>query len=79
MLSLLEHIGSRKIMASRAMTVPGHDILKHLAEETRHVYTSVFRGMHDMVVQSGTINPLGEEDHLVCDPSTLSADSSART
>jgi len=38
MLSLLEHIGSRKIMASRAMAVPGHDILKHLAEETRHAF-----------------------------------------
>jgi len=38
MLSLLEHIGSRKIMASRAMTTPGHDILKHLAEETRHAF-----------------------------------------
>jgi hypothetical protein len=38
MLSLLEHIGSRKIMASRAMTEPGHDILKHLAEETRHAF-----------------------------------------
>jgi hypothetical protein len=36
MLSLLEHIGSRKIMASRAMAEPSHDILKHLAEETRH-------------------------------------------
>ena len=34
----LEHIGSRKIMASRAMTEPGQDILKHLAEETRHAY-----------------------------------------
>lgn len=38
MLSLLEHIGSRKIMASRAMTEPGQDILKHLAEETRHAF-----------------------------------------
>ena len=38
MLSLLEHIGSRKIMASRAMTEPSHDILKHLAEETRHAF-----------------------------------------
>ena len=38
MLSLLEHIGSRKIMASRAMAVPGHEILKHLAEETRHAF-----------------------------------------
>jgi hypothetical protein len=38
MLSLLEHIGSRKIMASRAMAEPGHDILKHLAEETRHAF-----------------------------------------
>jgi hypothetical protein len=38
MLSLLEHIGSRKIMASRAITAPGHDILKHLAEETRHAF-----------------------------------------
>src|ERR1700681_3613229 len=38
MLSLLEHTGSRKIMASQAMTEPGQDILKHLAEETRHAF-----------------------------------------
>ena len=38
MLSRLEHIGSRKIMASRAMAEPDHEILKHLAEETRHAY-----------------------------------------
>ncbi|HMI97492.1 MAG TPA: hypothetical protein VK479_13350 [Micropepsaceae bacterium] len=38
MLSLLEHIGSRKIMASQAMTAAGHDILKHLAEEARHAF-----------------------------------------
>lgn len=35
-LSLLEHIGSRKIMKSPAMAGAGQDILKHLAEETRH-------------------------------------------
>ena len=35
-LSLLEHIGSRKIMASQSE--PGHDTLKHLAEETRHAF-----------------------------------------
>jgi hypothetical protein len=38
MLSLLEHIGSRKIMASRVMAAAGHDILKHLAEEARHAF-----------------------------------------
>jgi hypothetical protein len=39
-LSLLEHIGSRKIMASqsRADSAPSCDTLKHLAEETRHAY-----------------------------------------
>jgi hypothetical protein len=36
MLSLLEHIGSRKIMNSPAMNAPGLDGLKHLAEEARH-------------------------------------------
>jgi hypothetical protein len=36
MLSLLEHIGSRKIMLSLAMATGGKDVLKHLAEETRH-------------------------------------------
>ncbi|HXJ02536.1 MAG TPA: hypothetical protein VNH44_15035 [Micropepsaceae bacterium] len=36
MLSLLEHIGSRKIMTSRAMREPDLDGLKHLAEEARH-------------------------------------------
>ena len=35
-LSLLEHIGSRKIMASQSE--PGHDTLKHLAEEARHAF-----------------------------------------
>jgi hypothetical protein len=37
MLSLMEHIGSRKIMASQGETA-GHDTLKHLAEETRHAF-----------------------------------------
>jgi hypothetical protein len=36
MLSLLEHIGSRKIMTSPAMRGAGLEQLKHLAEETRH-------------------------------------------
>ncbi|HEY4265388.1 MAG TPA: hypothetical protein VGM72_08725 [Micropepsaceae bacterium] len=36
MLSLLEHIGSRKIMTSPAMQAPDLDALKHLAEEARH-------------------------------------------
>jgi hypothetical protein len=38
MLSLLEHIGSRKIMTSPAMSAPGLDGLKHLAEEARHAF-----------------------------------------
>jgi hypothetical protein len=38
MLSLLEHIGSRKIMTSPAMGVPSLDGLKHLAEEARHAF-----------------------------------------
>jgi hypothetical protein len=37
-LSLMEHIGSRKIMASQSPTDPGHDTLKHLAEEARHAF-----------------------------------------
>ena len=36
MLSLLEHIGSRKIMTSPAMRAAGIEELKHLAEESRH-------------------------------------------
>lgn len=36
MLSLLEHIGSRKIMTSPAMREAGMEELKHLAEESRH-------------------------------------------
>jgi hypothetical protein len=36
MLSLLEHIGSRKIMTSPAMRETGMEQLKHLAEEARH-------------------------------------------
>jgi hypothetical protein len=36
-LSLLEHIGSRKIMLSRAGDADG-GLLKHLAEETRHAW-----------------------------------------
>jgi hypothetical protein len=38
MLSLLEHIGSRKIMMSPVMHAPEHDLLKHLAEEARHAF-----------------------------------------
>lgn len=37
-LSLLEHIGSRKIMLSQARRAPGSDTLRHLAEETRHAF-----------------------------------------
>jgi hypothetical protein len=36
-LSLLEHIGSRKIMLARG-TAGNGDILQHLAEETRHAF-----------------------------------------
>ena len=37
-LSLMEHIGSRKIMASQSGTNLRNDTLKHLAEETRHAF-----------------------------------------
>lgn len=37
-LSLMEHIGSRKIMASQTRGPLGRDVLKHLAEETRHAF-----------------------------------------
>jgi hypothetical protein len=37
-LALMEHIGSRKIMVSQSGGPLGRDILKHLAEETRHAY-----------------------------------------
>jgi hypothetical protein len=37
-LSLMEHIGSRKIMASQREHTLGGDTLRHLAEETRHAY-----------------------------------------
>ena len=37
-LSLMEHIGSRKIMASQSERALGGDTLRHLAEETRHAY-----------------------------------------
>src|SRR6185436_2114315 len=37
-LSLMEHIGSRKIMMSQTSQGPGGDTLRHLAEETRHAY-----------------------------------------
>jgi len=38
MFSLLEHIGSRKIMTCRAMRAPGLELLKHLTEESRHAF-----------------------------------------
>jgi len=38
MLSMLEHMGSRKIMISRMNKTLTEDILKHLAEEARHAY-----------------------------------------
>lgn len=37
-LALMEHIGSRKIMVSQTGRSLGQEILKHLAEETRHSY-----------------------------------------
>ena len=36
MVSMLEHIGSRKIMLSQMGGTLGTEVLKHLAEETRH-------------------------------------------
>jgi hypothetical protein len=38
MLSMLEHMGSRKIMLSQMNRTLTEDILKHLAEEARHAY-----------------------------------------
>jgi hypothetical protein len=38
MLSMLEHMGSRKIMLSQMNGILTQDILKHLAEETRHAF-----------------------------------------
>jgi len=38
MLSLMEHVGSRKIMLSQAKGELPQDTLKHLAEETRHAF-----------------------------------------
>ncbi len=38
MLSLLEHIGSRKIMLSQMKGALPLDVLKHLTEETRHAF-----------------------------------------
>jgi hypothetical protein len=38
-LSLMEHVGSRKIMASQTDRELGGDTLRHLAEETRHAYS----------------------------------------
>mgnify|MGYP001193153256 CR=1 FL=1 len=37
-LALMEHIGSRKIMVSQSKGWLNQDILKHLAEETRHSF-----------------------------------------
>jgi hypothetical protein len=37
-LSLLEHIGSRKIMLSHVHKSPNGEVLKHMAEEARHAY-----------------------------------------
>ena len=37
-LALMEHIGSRKIMVSQTRGLLSQDILKHLAEETRHSF-----------------------------------------
>ena len=38
LLSMLEHMGSRKIMLSQMQGILTQDILKHLAEETRHAF-----------------------------------------
>lgn len=38
MLSLMEHIGSRKIMVSQSRGPLGSEVLKHLSEEARHAF-----------------------------------------
>ncbi|MGH1456213.1 MAG: hypothetical protein ACRBDI_05485 [Alphaproteobacteria bacterium] len=38
MLSMLEHLGSRKIMVSQMNKIMTQDTLQHLAEEARHAY-----------------------------------------
>ena len=38
MISMLEHMGSRKIMLSQMKGILTQDILKHLAEEARHAF-----------------------------------------
>jgi hypothetical protein len=38
MLSLMEHIGSRKIMVSQSRGALGCEVLKHLSEEARHAF-----------------------------------------
>src|ERR1700742_1273833 len=38
MLSMLEHMGSRKIMVSQMNETLTEDTLKHIAEEARHAY-----------------------------------------
>jgi hypothetical protein len=50
-LSLMEHIGSRKIMASRSGQDLGGDTLRHLAEETRHAY--FFKRAAEKLARSG--------------------------
>jgi hypothetical protein len=57
-LSLLEHIGSRKIMATQTRTDPDHDTLKHLAEETRHAYFFK-RSAQKVASGEGPLAPLG--------------------
>src|ERR1700685_1031573 len=59
MLSLLEHIGSRKIMLSQMRAALTHEVLKHLAEETRHA--AFFKGEAERVAGASIESYSGDE------------------
>ncbi len=62
-LSLLEHIGSRKIMLSHIHHVPNTEVLKHMAEEARHAYffshkaEALLKKSHDDYADDTTLAP----------------------
>ncbi|MBI3418931.1 MAG: hypothetical protein HY053_02200 [Proteobacteria bacterium] len=64
MLSLLEHIGSRKIMLSQMRKVLDTELLKHMAEETRHAF--FFK--HQAERFCGQPCADYEETHTLCAP-----------
>lgn len=68
MLSMLEHMGSRKIMLSQMNRTMTEDSLKHLAEEARHAY---FFKRHAERVAGGALDGWTDENTMCRIPAAM--------